>query len=700
MFFWTCDYQLWFSPLFEDIARSWAEGEWPILTQGSWATGNLAGEYQCGTFSLFFNACLVALWKLPLSLPAKAAALSTMHLIVLAAGTALLARRRLSTPAAVVAALAVSMNGWMINWAATEWFVALSGFAWVPWSWWACEVACESRSSRIRWLLPAPFIYLTLTAGSPFAALMLAAVLAWLLTMTFFKTESLRSVAPILFGIAAGLGLSAPAWLMLIEYHQGSTRAAWGSEIQWNWIVPAKAWLGLVLPSFTTPWRHWEGAVLPHFCIEMAGGLVPFAACCAAVSASGRAWIREHRWELALLTFAVIIVSVPSVGSFRWSYRWMPLFHLTLALLGAKSLDRVSPSRTAVWALGLTALAAGVAALSGANASPAFTIAQLALCAVWFFSAKTRWRSWSAPVATAAILLATYCFLPTTQAVSRYPFRENMLETGPLETDRLYLSVHTFGDLLNGGNAAPGWGAILRPCNTPLLAHLHFLNGYTSFSAKGIPALFDTHGSLHPETAEALLSPKSASLLDLLGVDGLVFGPHLMHLTHLLGPEWVSPFESPEAKVYHRESTRSAPVKTLRHAPDHPGIELAQPDLQIQTNRRRTVSVRVEPAPDASSEIDEDLGILLPAEARAAPSVIAFIRPFYSGYRATFDSRPVPVGCFEGIIPTVELPPDSEGTLILRYEPMALRAGLTSSALTVVILLGVAVSGRFFNSKA
>src|SRR5436190_1832738 len=37
MFFWVGDYQLYFSGMFEEIARAWSEGDFPILNAGSWA---------------------------------------------------------------------------------------------------------------------------------------------------------------------------------------------------------------------------------------------------------------------------------------------------------------------------------------------------------------------------------------------------------------------------------------------------------------------------------------------------------------------------------------------------------------------------------------------------------------------------------------------------------------------------------------
>ncbi len=64
------------------MARSWSEGHWPILSPYSWVCGNLAGEFQYGTFSVFVNALVVLIWKFPLAFPQQAAALSIAHLFV------------------------------------------------------------------------------------------------------------------------------------------------------------------------------------------------------------------------------------------------------------------------------------------------------------------------------------------------------------------------------------------------------------------------------------------------------------------------------------------------------------------------------------------------------------------------------------------------------------------------------------------
>ena len=189
--FWNDDYELSVLPVFADMARSWSEGHWPILSPYSWVCGNLAGEFQYGTFSLFVNAAVVLIWKFPLTFPQQAAALSIAHLFALAIGAFLLARDRgFSVALSIFVALIASLNGWIICWGASDWFGALGAFTWLPWAWWGAERALDSRRTKWRFLWPAPFVYLLVTGGFPYTVLMLLLLIGWL----SIKTISSRQV--------------------------------------------------------------------------------------------------------------------------------------------------------------------------------------------------------------------------------------------------------------------------------------------------------------------------------------------------------------------------------------------------------------------------------------------------------------------------------------------------------------------------
>src|SRR5438552_12978908 len=117
LIFWNDDYEISILPVFADMARAWNHGEFPLLSPCSWVCGNLAGEFQYGVFSIFINALIVWVWKLPLTFSEQAAVVSIAHLAVLSAGAFLLARgRKLSIPLSIFVALVASLNGWIICW--------------------------------------------------------------------------------------------------------------------------------------------------------------------------------------------------------------------------------------------------------------------------------------------------------------------------------------------------------------------------------------------------------------------------------------------------------------------------------------------------------------------------------------------------------------------------------------------------------
>src|SRR5438045_3308802 len=212
--FWNDDYQLSVLPVFADMARSWSEGNWPILSPYSWVCGNLTGEFQYGTFSVFINAAVILIWKFPLTFPQQAAALSITHLFVLAVGAFLLARdRRFSIPLSILVALVASLYGWIICWGATDWFGALGAFAWLPWAWWGAERALDRQRTKWRFLWSAPFVYLLITGGFPYTVLMLLLLIAWLSIKSVGQPRTIRSILPILFGCALRFGPSLPALL-------------------------------------------------------------------------------------------------------------------------------------------------------------------------------------------------------------------------------------------------------------------------------------------------------------------------------------------------------------------------------------------------------------------------------------------------------------------------------------------------------
>src|SRR5437773_2618968 len=287
--FWNDDYQLSILPVFADVARSWNEGHFPLLSAYSWVCSNLAGEFEYGPFSIFVNAAVVLIWRFPLTFPQQAAALSITHLFVLAAGAFLLARdRRLSIPLSIFVALVATLNGWIICWGATDWFGALGAFAWLPCAWWSLERALDRQRTKWRFLWSAPFVYLLITGGFPYTVLMLLLLIAWLAIKSVGQTRTIRSILPMLFGVALGFGLSTPAWLAILDLVHGSARELQAASGHWQWLVPLAALPGLILPSWTVKWADFSTHYDPHTATELSCGLVPAMALVAGRIGRGR----------------------------------------------------------------------------------------------------------------------------------------------------------------------------------------------------------------------------------------------------------------------------------------------------------------------------------------------------------------------------------------------------------------------------
>src|SRR6266446_4499340 len=358
--FWNDDYELSVLPVFADVARSWSEGHWPILSPYSWVCGNLAGEFQYGTFSLFVNAAIILIWKFPLTFPQQAAALSIIHLFVLAIGAFLLARdRRFSIPLSVFVALVASLNGWIIFWGATDWFGALGAFAWLPWAWWGAERGLDPKRSKWRFLWPALFVYLVVTGGFPYTVVMLALLLVWLSLKSLAQTRRTWSFLPLCFGTLLGFGLSTPAWLAILDLVHGSARELQSPAAHWQWLVPPSALPSLILPCWTVNWADFSSRYLPHTATELACGLVAPAALIGGFLWRGRMLVRQIKWELLLLLLLLVLCMLPTAGLFRWSFRWLPFFHLVLAICAAEVLHFEPRSPIpATAALALTALTA------------------------------------------------------------------------------------------------------------------------------------------------------------------------------------------------------------------------------------------------------------------------------------------------------------------------------------------------------
>src|SRR6266511_239913 len=508
--FWNDDYELSVLPVFADMARSWSEDHWPILSPYSWVCGNLAGEFQYGVFSAFVNAVVIVVGKFPFTFPQQAAAVSIAHVFALAVGAFLLARdRKFSITLSIFVALVASLNGWVICWGATDWFGALGAFTWLPWAWWGAARALDPQRSKWRFLWPAPFVYLVVTGGFPYTVLMLFLLIAWLAIKSLIETRNIFSVLSMLCGVALGFGLSAPAWLAILDLVQGSARELQPAAAHWQWLVPPAALPGLILPCWTVNWADFSSRSLSHAGTELACGLVASTALIGGLAWRGRALVRQIKWELVLLLLVLLLSMIPTAGLFRWSFRWLPFFHLVLAICAAEALQMTPRSATvATTALGLvvlTTIAMFILRATGTCSLP-LTWILLGFAGIWWLSTlwlrDSEFQKWGPVVITFLAFLATYFCIPTNCCVPKYNFSQDLLKPAPLDPRRLYLSIYPWAELTYiVENKPQPVGQVLRPGSTSMWAGLHFINGYSPIRAAGVAREFATtiHGEINPE---------------------------------------------------------------------------------------------------------------------------------------------------------------------------------------------------------
>lgn len=688
LLFWNDDYQLSILPVFADVARSWGEGNLPLLSLSSWVCGNLAGEFQYGTFSVFVNAAVVLIWKLPLTFAQQAAALSIAHLFALAMGSYLLARGRdLAPPLATMVALVAALNGWMICWAATDWFGALGAFAWLPWAWWGMERALDPRRGRFRFLWPAPFVYLVVTGGFPYTVLMLGLVAAWLGLQSLGQTRKLASILPLLFGVLLGFGLAAPAWLALLDYVHGSARAAQDSSEHFQWRVPAAALPAFILPSWTVNWSDFSSRLRPHTATELACGLVSPVAFLAGLIAFGRVFLRSIKWELGLLLVVLLLCMLPTANVFRWSFRWLPLLHLLLALCAAEALQLFARSATprikrpGVIAV-LTVLAALAAALFAGTSGGALPLAvvTLGIAALWALvetTAPASVRSLSPAAVTFVALFATYLCIPPNCGVPKYNLSQELIRPAPLDPQRLYLSVYPAPeDFYRLERRPEPFGETLRPGSTAMWGGVRLVNGYSPIRPSGVARefAFATHGELRPDIANSLLEHEGGAngRLARIGVDGIIIANEVA-INPQPEVEWELAVTTKEGRVFHRREPIPV-VRSVTALDSRPNEQFALVGVSGVKNRR--------------NRLEADLAV--PPDGR--PALLTISRPFFGGYVARIGEELLKVDSYRGLIPIIELPAGAEGHLTIVYRPWWLIYGGVISGAALVMLLGSAIA--------
>src|SRR6266404_9871368 len=447
-----------------------------------------------------------------------------------------------------------------------------------------------------------------------------------------------------LFGVALGFGLSAPAWLAILDLVQGSARELQPGRAHWQWLVPPAALPGLILPCWTVNWADFSNRYLPHTAPELACGLVAPAALIGGLAWHGRALVRQIKWELVLLLLVLLLSMIPTAGLFRWSFRWLPFFHLVLAICAAEGLHlRPGSPISATAALVLTAGTAIAMLMLRTTGSYAFPLTWifLGLAVFWYLweiaLRDSELQKWAPVAITFSALLATYIYIPTNCGVPTYNFSRQLLKPAPLDPARLYLSIYPWEELTYCvSNKPQPVGEVLRPGSTPMWTGLHFINGYSPIRAAGVAREFSTsiHGEINPTVGSSLLNHQAGrdGELELMGVDGIVVARE-ENLAPQPPTEWELVVSTDEGNVFHRRGAPFARVRSVTVIDSRPNEQF--------------VPAAVANIDDSRNRVQADVDV--PNGNQSA--LLIFSRPYFRGYEARIANVKFPVFSYRGLFP-------------------------------------------------
>ena len=357
--FWNDDYELSVLPVFADMARSWSEGHWPILSPYSWVCGNLAGEFQYGTFSLFVNAARRFGLEISTGLSTTGgctfdrAPFCTRDWRIFARTRSRVFSRliHLCRADCLVKRLDHLLGGDRLVRCARRFYLAAMG---VVGRGTRSGFAANANGGSFG---PRRLFISLVTGGFPYTVLMLLLLIAWLAIKSLAETRSHFVGCADALWRGTRLRVIRARVARDSRFGSGFSARITASDSALAMACSTCSIAGTHLAMWTVNWADFSNRYLPTHGNGTGLWLVAPAALIAGLAWRGRQLVRQIKWELVLLLLVLLLCMIPTAGLFRWSFRWLPFFHLVLAICAAEALHlRPGSSIAATAALALTAL--------------------------------------------------------------------------------------------------------------------------------------------------------------------------------------------------------------------------------------------------------------------------------------------------------------------------------------------------------
>lgn len=698
--FWYDDAQAQFGPMLWWLGRHLEDGRPPLLDPDQGVGGNLTADMQYGVLD-------------PLHWVVQALAGTTDDLLVLSwayggaclllLGTgalAVLLHHRVLPVLAVAGALGIASSGFLV-WYGSSWWPLLWSVAWVPWLWLGMATRGWPGAA-----LAGVATWALLTAGNPYAvpfALLLVLAQLW---ERYREAGSLREMldAPLLGRLVAcvgGAGIALPTVLTVLELAPMLGRLAYDPLVG-NGAFGVTNAADVVLGGTTLlgQTNAWKGSI----------GLAPAMASMVvalpllALVSWADAWrAKGVPTAAAVLAAAVTATQLPSVVLvFRYPLRHLALvqvFLALLALIAVTAAPRLTPTRLRV-AAGLVLLQGLLAAFRAPLLLPwhvlAVGLAGLSLVAAVVLVRQARWTAAAAVV----LLLGTSAGpLVGEQMMEAVAERRNLLAGSPAEADqplrpllegydlgttvqsyreRAYAVDTSLTTIFYGGFPPDrGWQQGVVDGNGNLLAGLRpGFGSLASWQTRLQPHWCHDYQGASCSDPSALLAPVPGTdrpWVDVLSTDTVVLHEG-----------------APEALRQHFDTTwRRAVVRG-------PWTEYQRDDgLPGRVTVAQGVEVSSEGWTAGLAYAGRPHDRYVVSTGSSGGSLLLRI-PYFSGFRATLDGRPLPVSSADKAVLRIDLPAGvSSGALAVSYAPTGVRiAEVAWLAGALLVALGAVVAAR------